>query len=640
MDAAELQALSDTLMRAVRDDTWWSEEYRRLSPVLADFLRQAREWQRRQTSVSQRSAGRRTRATLEEMRYRHPEVFAELRRALDEYVPVEGERRDAVREVARKDSPALGVTTAQNDNTVSGGTFNGQVIQAATVNGGMHTYYGQPPHTDLAPVADWTRLDAADPIAFGVRRTRRVGTEPTLPPYIARDADSELEARVRTAAEAGGLVLVTGEPLSGKSRTAWAGMLANLPGTTRLFAPAIGTDLRGLPGVLRGRGGEQCVIWLDELDGHLGEHGLSPVVLAELVGLRVPVIATMSDEAYDAHRFGGQARARVLAGAEPVELTSDWTEPELLRLEDSYGDSRLEDASTWCEGARVTEYLAVAPELWDEWWRARRLNAHPLGHLLVRAAIDFARCGTDDMPIPLAALRRACALYEKEAARAAGEPFEDALEWATAIRHGVAGMLIPGGSPDTWRVHSSLFSEAEARPGTPPVPLGLWLLAGEAMREAPPYLGAVLATAENALVHRADGHPEVALVLGHLHEATGQTEDAQKWYRHSADAGGVEAAGIVGRALATQGEMAEAVPYLERAAEAGYTDARDYLVTVLVDRAVFWLDRSVEDGSPTAADYARRLREAVSLPPDAVIVEHFHSRLQEALDAVPDTVEE
>lgn len=525
-------------------------------------------------------------------------------------------------------------------NSVSDGTFHAPVVQAGAVNGGVHTYYGQPHFSVLPPVSEWPQLATADPIALGVRRTRRIGDESPLPPYVTRDGDAVLEARVCGAAEFGGLVLVTGEPLAGKSRSAWAAMLRNFSGTARVLALPAGADLRGLPALLRSRGSERCVVWLDELEGHLGEHGLTPALLSELVHLRVPVIATMNDETYDAHRFGGQARARVLAGVEPVELRSGWTEPELLRLEDSYGDSRLDDAGTWCEGGRVTEYLAVAPELWDEWWRARRLNAHPHGHLLVRAAIDFARCGTDDAPIPLAVLRKACALYEQEAASAAGEPFEEALEWATDIRHSVAGMLIPGGAPDTWRVHSSLFSEAETRPGTPPVPLGLWLLAAEAMREAPPYLGAVLATAESALVHLAGGNPEVALVLGHLYEATGWAEDAQKWYRHSADAGGVEAAGIVGRALATRGEMAEAVPYLERAAEAGCTNARDHLVTALVDRAVFWLDRSVEDGSPTAADYARRLREAVSLPPDAVIAEHFHRRLREALDPPPDTVKE
>ncbi len=132
-------------------------------------------------------------------------------------------------------------------SSVSGGGFHAPVVQTGTFNGGVHTYYGPPQHTGLSPVADWPRLDAADPIAFGVRRTRRIGDAPPLPPYVARDDDALLEKLVCTAAETGGPVLVTGEPLSGKSRTAWVRMLANLPGATRLLAPAAGTDLRGLP---------------------------------------------------------------------------------------------------------------------------------------------------------------------------------------------------------------------------------------------------------------------------------------------------------------------------------------------------------------------------------------------------------
>ncbi|MGW9247794.1 hypothetical protein [Streptomyces badius] len=113
------------------------------------------------------------------------------------------------------DGTAVGV-----GNSVSGGGFHAPVVQTGTLNGGLHTYYGQQPPSGLPPVADWPRLDAADPIAFGVRRTRRIGDEPPLPPYVLRDSDAVLGERVRTAAGSGGLVLVTGEPLSGKSRTA------------------------------------------------------------------------------------------------------------------------------------------------------------------------------------------------------------------------------------------------------------------------------------------------------------------------------------------------------------------------------------------------------------------------------------
>ncbi|MDG9687084.1 sel1 repeat family protein [Streptomyces sp. DH18] len=504
-------------------------------------------------------------------------------------------------------------------NSVSGGVFHAPVVQTGTFSGGMHTYYGLQAPSGLPPVADWPQLDRADPIAFGVRRTRRIGDEPPLPTYATRDGDAVLKERVRTAARSGGLVLVTGEPLSGKSRTAWAAMLTTLPGTTRFLGPEAGTDLRVLPAVLRGRGEDRCVIWLDKLEGHLGEHGLTPALLAELVRLRVPVIATMSDGAYDAHRFGGQARARVLVGIDPVELSRAWTQDEKERLKDGAGgDLRPGDAYYWSEDDGIAAFLAVGPELWDEWWWARRPNAHPHGHLLVRVAMDLARCGTDDTAFPSALLRELCALYEQEAAQAAGEPFEDALAWASRIRHGVTGMLVPGTEPDTWRCFASLPRDAVSRPDTPPVPLGLWLHALEAVQGDPDLTELVVECAQSELERVADGRPEVGLVLGRLYEATGQAQYAEDWFRHSADAGGIEAAGIVGRALVIQGKIVEAVSYLERAAEAGDAEARVRLVLTLADRAVFWLDRLRESGDERTQQVEETLRTVTDPPPDTV----------------------
>ncbi|MDQ0984922.1 hypothetical protein [Streptomyces sp. V2I9] len=339
---------------------------------------------------------------LRETRRTSPHAYEELKAIADAYGDDE-----AARTVSRPRTGPPVPDAAAHRNGVSGGVFEGPVVQARTFNGGVHTYFGAPQHTGLPPVTDWPRLDTADPTAFGVRRAGQVGDEPVLPPYVARDGDALLEKRMCAAAGTGGLVLVTGEPLSGKSRTAWVGMLANLPGPTRLFAPASGTDLRGLPAVLRGRGEERCAVWLDELEGHLGEHGLTPALLADLARLRVPVIATMSDEAYDTHRFGGQARARVLVGVGPVELTRVWTASERERLAGAREDRRLGDASLRCEDGDIAAFLAVGPELWDEWWRARRPHAHPHGHLLVRVAMDLARCGTDDTPVPSDVLREA-----------------------------------------------------------------------------------------------------------------------------------------------------------------------------------------------------------------------------------------
>lgn len=545
-----------------------------------------------------------------------PSVYEELEAIAEAFTEDEQAREaDGVRAPAHVPS---GPSTRATANSVQDGTFHAPVVQADTFSGGVHTYYAQPPHSTLPPVADWPQLDTADPVALGVRRTQQMGEEPALPPYVARDADHVLQARVRTASRSGGLVLVTGEPLSGKSRTAWVGMLANLPGTTRLLAPAASTDLRGLPALLRGRGEERCVIWLDELEGHFGEHGLTPALLAELVHLRVPVIATMSDTAYRANRFGGQARARMLAAVDPVELSRVWNPEELERLSEAYEDDRLHHAFSGCEDGGIATYLAVGWELWDEWWWNRRLNAHPHGHLLVRVAMGLAGCGTLDTPIPSSLLRETCALYEQEAVQAAGETFEDALAWASEVRHGVTGMLIPGAEPDTWRAFPSLYQDAVFHPEAPPDPLGLWLHALEAVSGHSDRRQLVVDCAEDALASVADGRSEVGLLLGRLHEEIGQDEYAEAWFRHSADAGGVEAAGIVGRTLAARGDVVEAIPYLERAAEAGAVEVQARLAAVLADRAVFWLEKMAESGSHEADRYAQRLREAIGSIPDTV----------------------
>ncbi|MYR95846.1 MULTISPECIES: hypothetical protein [unclassified Streptomyces] len=613
---AELRTLAQTLMRGI--DSYDRGMYELMAHALEGagntFLRMRLSKLREARSNGEMGASQeKLKELLREVKRTAPGTYEELKALAHAY-----NEDELARAVARAEATFPARRAPVTSNAVSGGTFQGPLIQAGTVNGGMHTYYGQSPHSGLRSVTDWPRLDAAAPIAHGVRRTRRTGDEAVLPRYVPRDGDAELDARVRKAAACGGLVLVTGEPLTGKSRTAWAAMLSNLPGTTRVLAPPPGTELRGLPPLLRGRGKERCVVWLDELEGHLGEHGLTPALLAELVHQQVPVIATMGDEEYDAHRFGGQTLGRVLVGVEPVELSSVWTEDELGRLKKGRDDRRLGDASFWCEDGRIAAFLAVGPELWDEWWRARRLNAHPHGHLLVRVAMDLARCGTDDTPIPSGMLQEACGLYEQEAARAGEESFEDALVWASGVRHGVAGMLVPGPEPDTWRAFGTLHRDAVSRPDAPPVPLGLWLRALEAVNEKRDLQALVVDCARSELEPLADGNPEVGMVLGRLYDAIGDSAFAEGWFRRSADAGGIEAAGIVGRGLAERGEIVAALPYLERAAEAGDAGARTDLVAVLAHRAMFWLGKLTEAGDEAAQRVTAELRAVIDPPPDTV----------------------
>ncbi|MFD5344773.1 tetratricopeptide repeat protein [Streptomyces anulatus] len=499
--------------------------------------------------------------------------------------------------------PQRAPDTATNANTVSGGTFNEPVVQAGSIPGGVHTYYGQTPHSGLPRVADWPQLDRANAIALGVRRPRRLADERPLPRYVVRDCDPTLDAQVRAAAREGGLVLVTGEPLSGRTRTLWAALFTNLSGTTRILHPAPGTDLRGLTAVLRARGDAECVLWLDDLDGQLGEHGLTAALLAELARLRVPVLATMSDEAYDAHRFGSPAHTRLLSGVDPVELGAEWSPAEVERLAAATpGDLRLAGAYAHRARHSTPAYLAVGPELLGEWRRARRPNAHPLGHRLVLAAIDLARCGVEEVAAD--ALRRASDLYG-DAAPASSEEFDQALEWASGIRHGTTGMLVPGAEGGTWRAYGSLVEDArDGVPGFGPVPLELWPLALGGLSSddaASPAVDAVLERARAVLGPEADTNPEALLTLGRIEEEYGDEEAAEGWFRRAADAGSTEAAGRLGGLLFNRVDSAAAIPYLEKGAESGDTEAQTMLGIVLMERSEHWLRTAAESGDGLAA---------------------------------------
>ncbi|MGW1292816.1 tetratricopeptide repeat protein [Streptomyces sp. NPDC002533] len=502
------------------------------------------------------------------------------------------------------------------DNSVSGGAFHGPVVQAGSVTGGVHTHYAQPAHSSLPPVSEWPQLGTADPIALGVRRTRCLPGETPLPPYVERDCDRSLGARVREAVAAGGLVVVTGAPLSGKTRTAWAALFSNLPGATRIFAPPSGTDLHDLPALLRGRGDQDCVLWLDGLEGHLGERGLTPTVLAELVRLRVPVVATMDDEAYDARRFGVEARAGVLSGVEPVELERKWTDGERGRLTELREDPRLGDAyvhpDIFSDVHTVPEYLALGPELMEEWRRARRPSAHPRGYLLVRVAIDLARCGASEVGFSGELLRRGQDLYPKELAAAAAEPFKEGLGWATDLRYGLTGLLTHDRRTRRWKAFRSLWVDVEARPDSPPVPLGMWKFAVDAMplTRLSTARRAVAAKAEGVLGPQAEGDPDFMFMLGDICAAGLQHERAESWYRKAADTGHAKAAAATGDRLISRGAEVEAIPYLEQAAEAGIAEAQYRLARVLTGRAHGWLARSAKAGHPAAARMLPALREA------------------------------
>ncbi|MEV0317277.1 sel1 repeat family protein [Streptomyces sp. NPDC050658] len=547
------------------------------------------------------------RARLSRLLAENPRAAGELRRIVDEFTG----------------QPGAG---PQTHNTVSGGTA-GHVVQAGVINsltlqaapeagdvvdlsdgtfngsvvGVQHNHhYGTRPPTDRAAADEWPRIGQLRRLDMGIHPTRRLDGESYVPPYVARDCDGELNTLVRAARRGGGFIVVTGEPLSGKTRTAWAALARNVRGDVRVCVAPADTELRDLPARLRGRDPEGTyVVWLDDLAGHLGEHGLTAGLLAQLTQEKVLVVATMNDDDYDTHRFGGGPTSRVLRGAGTVQLSCRWSEAELKRLAE-FDDPRLVDARERRGDSGVTQFLALGPELWDEWRRARQ--RHPVGYLLVRAAVDLARCGiTRDIPEPL--LRAAFVRYEEAPeAYLEGADVAAAFAWVAAPRHGVTGLLVRGTAPGTWRAYGSLIADAVRWPDLEPVPDLVW---GEAVLGARTHgLGAetVSAAYRAAMLPLAeDGDLTAMTGIASLAHLEGDAAEAETWYRKAADLGDTRACNGLGQILANRGAAAEAIGYLEIAAEAGLEESYTTLGKLHRDRARHWLTRGAETGDAEAA---------------------------------------
>jgi TPR repeat protein len=477
------------------------------------------------------------------------------------------------------------------------GTFTGPVVGVQHVS----NTYGAPPPSDAQPgLLDWPLAMDVEPRTHGVRPTRRMKGLPALPPYVGRDQDRMANWALEQARSEGGLVIVLGQAYSGKSRTALAAMAQVLP-EYRVFAPAQHEDLRKLPAQLKGRT-ERCVVWLDDLDVHLGSGGLEPRLLGQLTELEAVVLATMREEAYAKYARRTSAQGRLLGLAQLVELPRAWGPAERKRAEET-GDSRLIEAARESGTMGVATYLAIGPRLWNDWQLAPNRERHPRAHALVRAAVDLARCGLKG-PLPQDLL-----VTVHEGYGIAGlerESLEDAWEWAGRKRYGVLHMLRcgegeqgPFGDVLPYFVHT-----AEQDEGFPPVAGWVWGHALEAARANPAAYDVenVVAGARGAYLREAEaGDGRAMHALGLLEESFGEEEKAESWFRRAAEAGWAESAGHLGRLLMERGKNREAESFLESAADAGDGDAATLLGKLLLERAELWLRDGAKAGNPEAA---------------------------------------
>ncbi|MCQ9134037.1 tetratricopeptide repeat protein [Streptomyces hilarionis] len=497
--------------------------------------------------------------------------------------------------------PAVAARRPSGDEIgFTGGTYFAPVV--GVQNNTVHPV--APPGAYGLPDPDgWPTVDEADPIALGVRPARRLPDLPRLPPYVSRDVDHAL---TRWCDE-DGLLVITGGPMSGRSRTAWETLRRHAPAGARVYAPAPGTDLRALPGLLRDRTGDH-VLWLDDLDAHVGEHGLEPALLAQLTKLGVPVLGTMSDHAYDDHLSADGPAHRLLVSARTERLATGWSAAERQRLAGVAYDPRLVEAARRHGGTGLTRYLAVAPLLSAMWRRSRTSRSpNPGRHLLIRAAVDLVRCGvTGD--IPQEVLEEAFRSYGRRHSGRFhdGEAFAEALDWAAECRHEVTGMLVRGadrrvgGSERTWRPHGSLVADVTQDAQAPDVPDEVWRCVLKSAAYDPAVREAVRGAARGVFAPKAQAGDAEAMYMLSLVEEGGPGE--LDWLRKAVDAGKAELSGQVGERLLGRGEPEEALPYLRAAAGLGPGGPGTRLVgEAHLALAEQWLRRAAQEKDPRAA---------------------------------------
>lgn len=297
---------------------------------------------------------------------------------------------------------------------------------------------------------------------------------PAAPPaYIRRDAEPAL----RAALERSRFVLVVGESAAGKTRLAYEVARTRYP--RHAFVRPL--SRAALPEAVRiAARRRRAVLWLDDLEGHLGGGGLSAAQLDSL-GEAV-VIATMRIQEYrryearEGSRLTGsdgdawRAQRDLLHRAAVIRLPRRWSGAERDRGAAQRGDPRIGAALRAGERFGVAEVLAAGPESLAAWENAWAPDAHPRAAAVVAAAVDCRRAGLR-RPLSRAWLRELHAPYL--AARGGGdlrpEPFAEAMDWACAPACAASGLL-DGDSGAGFTAFGYLLDA----PGRGPAPDHLW----------------------------------------------------------------------------------------------------------------------------------------------------------------------
>lgn len=437
--------------------------------------------------------------------------------------------------------------------------------------------------------------DSGNPLLLGVHPA---GPPAAMPPYVARDADSN--GTLAQSFERGGLIVVTGPSASGKTRFAYEAMRQHAPGRTLIVPSSLDKSLPGLREA--GVPLENAVVWLDNIDGYLAEGGLDAAVLDYLRPAEradILILATLRTEARkdlvsrsDLKTSISRAVEEVLDRASFIVLDGALTAAERERAGRERADSRIAAALDQNGGAQFAAYIAAAPDLLMRW----QTCLGTAGGILVTAAVDARRAGLH-APLTRALLAELYALYP-----GAGQDFDEAMAWTIEPVRGASGCLIPL-PDDTFQPFDYLLDHAQRAAMTPPVPTLAWPvllrhadtadltsladaaygagqtdISEDALKRAAAagldsaiddlaVLMAALASATDKMAKAKaliSAHANALYAYGVMDEEADRTEKAKTFYQMAADLGHADAARRLSELLAADGREAEARHWRDR----------------------------------------------------------------------------
>jgi len=401
--------------------------------------------------------------------------------------------------------------------------------------------------------------------------------------YIERDQQAKLEAAVGP----GRAVLLVGHSMSGKTRLAAEVVRLVFPDAPLVIAES-GKALRELfDGGLDPAG---IVVWLENLELFLGVDGLTVGLLNRLITGRAIVVATIRRKERERYRPSDELRELRPAGWEVVQqfneisLQRRLTDLELDQVRAMVNDPSVLDA---VDHYGLAEYLGAGPDALDKFEKGETEN--PVGHALVRIAVDWRRTGLT-RPVSELVLTTMLPTYliDRPDVPRTSQAIDEGLKWATKkINETVAllGQVFTGSNEPVFEAFDYLIDQFT--PTNTPVPDPMWAFALEQAESAElntigwvAYQADKLATAEAAWRQAAEEGdeelaPRAALSLGMVLEKQGDLEGAKTAFQQAIDSGDVERASIAAFALGALreklGDLEGAKTAYQQALDSGHT---------------------------------------------------------------------